>query len=336
MNLISVIIPAYNVEAYLARCLDSVLAQTHRELELLVIDDGSTDGTAAIADAYAARDSRVKAIHQANAGLPAVRNRGIELAAGSYITFVDGDDEIAPDMLARLLENARKYDADISQCGILYCFYDGRKKPMHGTGALTVMDRTQGLRELLLGERMEPSLCNKLYAAHLMQDSCPDTTINSNEDLLRNSVLFSRARRSVFEDFCGYHYWRRAGSMSNDPAKALRIAEQILRARKLILETVPEAVKTEALECYVNALVGGYNSTVGFSAPDARAMRSRCRSELRGLLPKLTQIGRGMRARAQAIVWLPMPYRIAMGLHDRAIHARIRRQTAQIRKEEQS
>lgn len=335
MSLISVIIPAYNVEEYLARCLDSVLAQTHRELEVLVINDGSTDGTAAIADAYAAKDSRVRAIHQANAGLVAVRDRGIELAAGSYVSFVDGDDEIEPDMLERLLANAQKHDADISQCGILYCFYDGREKPMHGTGALTVMDQTRGLQELLAGTSMEPSLCNKLYAAHLMKDSCLDTTVLNNEDLLRNAVLFSRAKRSVFEDFCGYRYWRRAGSMSNDPVKTVRIAEDVLKARKLILERLPDTVRADALRCYAGALVSGYNSCAGIHSDNADALRRRCRSELRELLPKLRALGRGLYARATAIIFLPAPYRAAMRLHHRRVHARIRRQAAELRKEAQ-
>lgn len=333
MSLISVIIPAYNVEGYLARCLDSVLAQTHRDLEVIVIDDGSTDGTGAILDAYAAKDSRIRPIHQTNAGLVAVRDRGIALASGSYVSFVDGDDEIEPDMLERLLANALEHDADISQCGILYCFFDGRKKPMHGTGELTVMDQSQGLRELLLGTRMEPSLCNKLYAAHLLKDSCPNPTVLANEDLLRNAVLFSRCEQSVFEDFCGYHYWRRAGSMSNDPKMTIRNAADILKARKKILELLSDTVKDDALRCYAGALVGGYNACAGIRGGDADALRRRCRTELRELLPKLRALGRGLYARAAAIVCLPGPYRVAMRLHTHMIHRRIRRQAARIRKE---
>lgn len=333
MSLISVIIPAYNAEEYLARCLDSVLAQTHQDLEILVINDGSTDGTATIIDDYAARDCRIKPIHQANAGLVAVRDRGIELASGSYVSFVDGDDEIEPDMLERLLSNALKHEADISQCGILYCFYDGRKKPMHGTGKLTVMDTTEGLQELLLGTSMEPSLCNKLYASHILKNSCPDPTILANEDLLRNSVLFSRAKRSVFEDFCGYRYWRRSGSMSNDSAKAVRNAVDILKARKKILELTDDRVEVAALYCYTAALVGGYNAAANICGGDADVLRCRCRTELREFLPRLRSLNRGLYARAAAIVFLPGPYRAAMRLHHHRIHARIRRQTASIRKE---
>lgn len=329
MNLISVIIPAYNVEEYLSRCLDSVLAQTHRELEVIVINDGSTDGTAAIADAYALRDNRVRPIHQPNAGLAAVRDRGIELANGSYVSFVDGDDEIEPDMLERLLQNALRYNAEISQCGILYCFYDGRQKPMHGTKKLTVMNRDESLRELLRGIHMEPSLCNKLYASHILKNSCPDTSINNNEDLLRNAVLFSRSKATVFEDFCGYRYWRRAESMSNDPSRAVRIANEVLQARKLILGLVPEAVVPEAEDCYIHALITGFNASCLLKNAATADLRRRCRRELRELLPGMQDRNPGLRKRALAIVWLPLPYSIAMRLHSWSIRRRIRRQVAQ-------
>ena len=97
-NLISVIVPAYNIASWLSRCLDSILAQTHKNLEIIVIDDGSTDGTSQIIDEYVKKDSRIVAIHQKNTGLVAVRNIGIEIAQGDWIGFVDGDDAIDPDM----------------------------------------------------------------------------------------------------------------------------------------------------------------------------------------------------------------------------------------------
>lgn len=114
--LISVIVPVYNAEKYLARCIDSVLGQTHAELELILVDDGSTDGSGGICDAYAARDPRVRVIHKANGGVSAARNDGIEAALGEYIAFCDNDDFYAPGMLARLLEICLEGDCDIAQC----------------------------------------------------------------------------------------------------------------------------------------------------------------------------------------------------------------------------
>lgn len=114
---VSVVIPVYNVAPYLSRCLDSLLRQTLREIEILCVDDGSTDGSASILDSYAGKDSRVKVIHQANAGAGAARNRGLEQAAGEYLFFFDPDDSCSRDMLAGLYRRAVETRADIVVAG---------------------------------------------------------------------------------------------------------------------------------------------------------------------------------------------------------------------------
>ncbi|MDR2882241.1 MAG: glycosyltransferase [Alistipes sp.] len=113
--LVSVIVPVYNAERWLARCVESVLWQTHSELELILVNDGSTDGSGAMCDA-AAGDPRVRVIHKANAGVSAARNDGVEAARGEWIAFCDNDDFYAPGMLARLLALCNEHDADIAQC----------------------------------------------------------------------------------------------------------------------------------------------------------------------------------------------------------------------------
>ena len=135
-NLISVIVPAYNVAQWISKCLESIMNQTYKKLEIIVIDDGSTDETPQILDRYANIDSRIKVVHQKNSGLVKVRNKGIELASGEYVAFVDGDDTIIPEMYERLLKNALKYDADISHCGVCFCFSDGHEEQHYGTGYL--------------------------------------------------------------------------------------------------------------------------------------------------------------------------------------------------------
>ena len=112
MKKVSVIVPVYNCERYLRECLDSVLAQTHTALELIVVDDGSTDGSAAIADAAAASDPRVRVFHGPNAGQAAARNLGLDIATGDYIAFVDADDTVHPCMLQTLLDTAGRFGAD--------------------------------------------------------------------------------------------------------------------------------------------------------------------------------------------------------------------------------
>ncbi len=114
--LISVIVPVYNAERYLARCVESILAQTHGELELILVDDGSTDGSGALCDGFAMRDGRVRVVHKANGGVSAARNDGIEAARGEWIAFCDNDDFYAPTMLERLLEMCLAGDCAMAQC----------------------------------------------------------------------------------------------------------------------------------------------------------------------------------------------------------------------------
>lgn len=109
---ISVIVPVYNTEKYLRRCIDSILNQTYEALEVILVDDGSTDGSGAVCDEYAEKDARVRAIHQKNGGISAARNAGIDAASGQYIAFIDSDDYVTGDMLAELLRICREENAD--------------------------------------------------------------------------------------------------------------------------------------------------------------------------------------------------------------------------------
>ena len=115
---ISVIIPVYNCDQLVGKCIDSVLAQTHRDLELILVDDGSTDASGAVCDGYPARDARVKVIHQKNSGPSRARNVGMDAATGEYFCFVDSDDVVEPDYLEYLITNLRENGVDIATCGV--------------------------------------------------------------------------------------------------------------------------------------------------------------------------------------------------------------------------
>ncbi len=232
--LISVIIPAYNIEKYLSRCLDSVLAQTYENIEVIVVDDGSKDETGRIIDEFAAKDNRVIAIHKENGGVSSARLAGIKASSGDYIGFVDGDDFAEPDMYERLLSNAINYKADISHCGYKLVFPKGHVDYYYNTGKTVVQDNVTGLKDLIEGSFIEPGLWNKLYSRRLIFDfiesSVMDYSIKINEDLLMNYYLFKESICSVYEDFCPYHYILRFGSATNskkehhfsDPIKVRR------------------------------------------------------------------------------------------------------------------
>lgn len=327
MNLdmkISVIIPAYNVAHWLPRCIESVVIQTYQNLEIPIIDDGSTDESGTIAETYGQKDDRIVVIHQENAGLVAVREKGIALATGEYVSFVDGDDVIEPDFLERLLENAIRYDADISHCGMKFCFYDGRIKLHYGTGEIIEYDNLTGVNELLRGEKIEPSLCNKLYRRELLADSCLDMSVTNNEDLLRNYVLFSRAKKSVFEDFCGYQYWRRAESMSNDGFK-VRICQDVLRARALILEHTASETKAAARQSYINALISCYNASIGAKNKEAAEFRTHCKEELKRLENHLRELPNTLYWRVVAILNFASLYSLLHCLHVANIRRKIKK-----------
>ena len=116
MEKISIIIPVYNVEKYIEECVESVICQTYKEIEIILVDDGSTDRCPEICDSYGGRDSRVQVIHKGNGGLSDARNAGLDIAQGEYIVFVDSDDYIAPDMIEKLYKKAKDKDADMVLC----------------------------------------------------------------------------------------------------------------------------------------------------------------------------------------------------------------------------
>ena len=125
---ITVIIPVYKAEKYLARSVESVLGQTYDNLEVILVDDGSPDGSGALCEDYAKKDSRVKVLHRENGGAAAARNAGLDAAAGDYIAFVDADDHVAPDMLEKLYAALVDAGADMSLCGVAYV--DGEGRPL--------------------------------------------------------------------------------------------------------------------------------------------------------------------------------------------------------------
>lgn len=215
-ELISIVVPAYNIGDYIGGCLDSILAQTYTAIEILVVDDGSKDHTAEVMDAYAQKDPRVKAIHKENGGVTSARLRGIREASGEWIGFVDGDDCIEPDMYERLLANAHEHKADISHCGYQMVFPSGKVDYYYNTGRCEQQDKTEGLKVLLAGEYIEPGLWNKLFHKslfhRLLHEDVMPTDIRINEDLLMSYYLFKDAEKSVYEDICPYHYVLRKGS----------------------------------------------------------------------------------------------------------------------------
>jgi glycosyltransferase involved in cell wall biosynthesis len=153
MQKVSIIVPVYNVEGYLPKCIDSILAQTFTDFELIIVDDGSTDSCGAICDEYANKDNRIKVIHKKNGGLSSARNAGIDIAKGDFFIFVDSDDYVHPEMCSLLFENLLKYNADIVACGCYIVKNDKIIKEIKASdeGAVT-LDSISAISRLFKGE----------------------------------------------------------------------------------------------------------------------------------------------------------------------------------------
>lgn len=196
--MISVIIPVYNSAPYLEQCLNSVLSQTYPNLEVICVDDGSTDISKHIIQKFVEEDSRVILVSQPNSGVSTARNAGLDIAHGEYITFVDSDDEIEPDMYETLLDLLLRYKADIAHCGYKKMHLDGTVKDVLGTGELLVQDSSEASKCLITGQHFVGSPCTKLYKQELFSNIRFVPELKINEDVLVNAQLFNRAQKIVF------------------------------------------------------------------------------------------------------------------------------------------
>ncbi len=168
MSKVSVIVPVYNVEPYLRRCVDSILAQTLTDIEIILVNDGSSDSCPSICDEYAVNESRVKVIHKENGGLSSARNAGLDSVTGEYVAFIDSDDYIAADMYERLLSALLEADADISICGFQRVGENHVPAAEKISFFDTVLTGKQALENLYTNDYIYfTSACNKLFIGNL-------------------------------------------------------------------------------------------------------------------------------------------------------------------------
>lgn len=212
--LISVIVPIYNVESLLPRCIDSILTQSYPHLEIILVDDGSPDGCGRICNEYALKDPRIRVIHQENAGLAGARNAGLDIARGEYLGFVDSDDHIAPDMYEILLGCITEKNADIAICGRYMELESGELIPMFDLPEVQVFDNHEAVQRFLLSDGLDAAAWDKLYSRKIWGDARYPLYYVS-EDVPVTSRLLAKAERVVH---CGkplYYYLQRAGSLSH-------------------------------------------------------------------------------------------------------------------------
>ena len=223
--LISVIVPVYRVEEYLERCVKSIFSQTYKNLEVILVDDGSPDQCPAICDACAEKDVRVKVIHQGNKGLSGARNAGIDAASGEYLAFVDSDDYVSPHFIEELYQLLQDTGCAIGQCRFSYVKGDGLVE--EGDSAFCIY-RGESLMEQLYGPE-EKATCfvvawNKLYRAELFKETgirYPEGRIH--EDEATTYRLFHEAKKLAFLDRALYGYYTENGGSITSVFSAKRL-----------------------------------------------------------------------------------------------------------------
>lgn len=216
VSLISVIVPVYKVEAYLPRCLDSILGQTWEELEVILVDDGSPDRCGEICEEYARRDPRVQVIHKPNGGLSSARNAGIEKATGEYLAFIDSDDWLDADMFQQLHRLCEERQADIAECSFRSIFKDMIREETTCSGDVIEGGPADAIQGILDWKYFKPIACNKLYRRSVIGDiRFPEGMLH--EDEFTTYRFFAAAKKVVYLDVSKYNYDRsRTDSITGD------------------------------------------------------------------------------------------------------------------------
>ncbi len=211
---VSIVVPIYNVEKYLDRCIKSILNQTYKNIEIILVDDGSADESGAIADRYADTDDRIRVIHKANGGLSDARNAGIDICGGEYICFVDSDDAIDSRYVSCMLEACQKNDADIAICRFENVEADYTVHEGNITVAEEVMTSIEALQSIYSANNVNTVVAwNKLYSAKLWKDvRYPKGRIH--EDEATTYKLLHKAKKVVSLDTVLYYYYRNASGIT--------------------------------------------------------------------------------------------------------------------------
>lgn len=231
MSEISIIVPVYNVAKYLARCLDSLQNQTFKDIEIICVDDGSTDNSGQILDKYAQNDSRIKVIHQTNGGLSCARNSGIKIANGRYISFVDSDDWVDKDFIEKLYDAIIRNDADIAAASIIRKREHNEKFRVHYTAENCFETLAEKIAACSL-----PKCCyvwNKLYKKEIIADWQFKAGVYF-EDVLWMPEVLKKSKKLVSVPSVNYYYWANPGSTVKQKQSAKKISDRIDSKRHII------------------------------------------------------------------------------------------------------
>lgn len=262
MKRISVIVPVYNVERYLEKCLKHIIHQTYQNLDIILIDDGSTDSSARICDEYALRDSRIRVFHKDNQGVSSARNFGLDKAQGEYITFIDADDYPDLDQFEILINGCEKYDAQIAMCNLRYVYENKTGIIEKNLVEEKVMSPQEAYSEMMKTDSMtRMGIWNKIYKKETIRSERFNTSARLGEDVDFLCRITFNASKVIYIPVSKYNYLQRANSVSN-----LAYSHEKSTERLNMLEGVVEYIRRKQEKILINAVayeyISGYLSTV--------------------------------------------------------------------------
>lgn len=221
-SLISIIVPIYNVEAYLNKCVTSLIQQTYRHLEIILVDDGSLDNCPQMCDEWAIKDSRIKVIHKQNGGLSDARNAGMAVAAGEWIAFIDSDDWIENNAFEKMYLRSQVDESDVVSCGVKWVKEDDTLINEVIVNQEEVLDTESAMREIIIDGKLKQHVWNKLYRRSLIAD-IPFEKDKYHEDVFWSYQVFGRAKKVSLMTEAFYHYVQRSNSIMGESYSAKRL-----------------------------------------------------------------------------------------------------------------
>ncbi len=231
-QLVSIIVPIYQVEKYLDKCISSITNQTYKQLEIILVDDGSPDNCPAMCDSWGEKDSRIHVIHKENGGLSDARNTGLSLATGEYICFVDSDDYIEPTYIEEMFLAMQHTGADIVECGVQYVDITGVKMRVQTVTTELVLDRLNALTKLILEDGVYQTVWNKLYRREVIGTILFDVGRYHEDDFWTYQIIDRVSKMTILTKPL-YNYLQRSTSIMGNGYTLKRLDGLEARYRRM-------------------------------------------------------------------------------------------------------
>lgn len=250
MSKVSIIVPVYNVEKYIRKCLDSIINQTLEDIEIILVDDGSKDASGSICDEYALQDNRISVIHKENGGLSDARNTGVKRATSDYILFIDSDDYIKENMVECLYKLLVDYQVDMSACGV-YNVYSSGEKAQCDVLEEFLCDNVEAFGHIMVGWKIPGTICNKLIKREIAQELLFPVG-RLYEDAFYTTQLMQRVKSVAVTTEPMYYYFHREGSITTTAFKKkdMDIVFAYEENLKVIREKFPKIIEQAQFRLY--------------------------------------------------------------------------------------